>query len=329
MPAPLLRGDRSTDEVGDVGRRTPPDQGLPVDDDRPGVAGLKQEIVEAEVAVTGGPRSGSQRDVRGHVGRQEAAELLVLGRHGVGVALEEAGEQHLHHGGQEFVGIGRATVEPVQRGQLRRLPTRSVESRHFVENGRGDVRTAGRHLVALGAADDVLEQEGEPPGLGFDLGDIGGRDAGVDPGCHLTVEADLDLVGPEGETGAPALVVGRGELAHHGGRAGRAGVAGIGEGETGRVGHLAGADGFAGEALDAGARLGGAGLDQRLGQPLRRHVGRGAQQGNRAHGGTRLGAAGPVRLRPHAVAAAVGRLGGWRSARLPVPHRARPRAQTA
>ena len=102
MSAPVLGGDRSTHEVGDVGRRAPPDQGLPVDHDRPWVAGLKQEIVEAEVAVAGRARSGAQRDVSGHVGGEETAELLVLGRHGVGVALQEAGQQHLHHGGQQL-----------------------------------------------------------------------------------------------------------------------------------------------------------------------------------------------------------------------------------
>ena len=93
-----------------------------------------------------------------------------------------------------------------------------MQAGHLLEDGRGDVGTARRDLVALRAADDVLEQEREPAGLGLDLGDVGAGDPGADPGGHLAVEADLDLVGPQGQTGAPALVVGRGELAHDAGR---------------------------------------------------------------------------------------------------------------
>ncbi len=120
-----------------------------------------------------------------------------------------------------------------------------MEAGHLVEDGRRDVGTARRHLVALDAADDVLEEEREPACLRIDLGQVGEGDTGVDPGRHLTVEADLDFVGPQGEAGAPALLVGRGELAHDGGRAVRPGAlaAGIAEGEAGGVGHLAGADG--------------------------------------------------------------------------------------
>ena len=264
--------------------------------------------------MAGRPRSGAQRHVRGHVGGEEAAEVLVLGRHGVGVALQETGQQHLHHGGEEFVGLRRAAVEPVQCGQLRGLPAGGVEARHLVEDGRRQVGTARRHLVALGPPDDVLEEQGEPTGLRFDLGHVGGGDAGLDPGRHLTVEADLDLVGPQGQAGAPALVVGRGELADDGGRACRLVVAGIGEGEAGGVGHLARADGCTGEVVDPGPRPHDAGPGQRVGQPLRRDVGRRVQQGDRAHGGTRLGGSRPLRRAAQAVAAAAGRLGGWRRA---------------
>ena len=188
---------------------------------------------------------------------------------------------------------------------------------------------ACRHLVALSATDNVLEEQREPTGLRFDLGHIGGGDAGVDPRRHLTVEADLDLIGPQGQPGAPALVVGGGELADHRGGSGRAVTAGIGQGEARGVGHLAGADGFAGEVVDPDSRPHGAGLGQRVAQPFRRHVGRGVQQGDLAHGGTRLGPRGLPRCAPQAIAVAVGSVGGWRSAALRVPHRARASAQAA
>ena len=178
-----------------------------------------------------------------------------------------------------------------------------MEPGHLVEDGRRQVGTARRHLVTLGAADDVLEEEGEPTGLRFDLGHVGGGDTGLDPSRHLTVEADLDLVGPQGQAGAPALVVGRGELADDGGRARRLVVPGVGQGEAGGVGHLARADGRAGDVLDPGPRLHGSGPGQRVGQPLRRDVGRGVQQGDRAHGGTRCD--GPAR-RPVRRAAQAG-----------------------
>ena len=228
---------------------------------------------------------------------KEAADLLVLGRHGFGVALEEAGEQGLHHGDQHLVGLRRATVEPLQRGQLRRLPAGGMEAGHLVEDGRRDVGTARPHLVALDAADDVLEEEREPARLRIDLGQVGEGDTGVDPGRHLTVEADLDFVGPQGEAGAPALLVGRGELAHDGARAvAGALAAGIAESEAGGVGHLARADRPGGEVVDPAPRRHGAGLDQRVRQPPRRHVGRGAEQGDRAHGGTRLMGVAGIRL---------------------------------
>ena len=79
----------------------------------------------------------------------------------------------------------------------------------------------GRDLVALARAGDVLHEEREPSGLGLDLGGVHGRQPGADPGGDLAVEADLYLVGPQRQPGAAALVVGRGELAHHAGRARR------------------------------------------------------------------------------------------------------------
>src|SRR6185437_10016288 len=107
---------------------------------------------------------------------------------------------------------------PLEAGQLGRFPAWCVQARHLLEHrGRG-ARITGGDLVALNPAGDVLEQKGEPARLGFDFGDVGPRDAGLDAWGDLTVEADLDLVGPQGETGGAALVVGRGELAHDGGR---------------------------------------------------------------------------------------------------------------
>ena len=60
--------------------RAAPGQRLPVDDHRSRVAGLEQEVVEAEVAVAGRARSGAQREPGRDVLDEESAELLVLGR---------------------------------------------------------------------------------------------------------------------------------------------------------------------------------------------------------------------------------------------------------
>ena len=223
-----------------------------------------------------------------------------------------------------------------------------MEAGHLVEDGRRDVGTARRHLVALGAADDVLEEEREPARLRFDLGHVGEGDTGVDPGRHLTVEADLDFVGPQGEAGAPALLVGRGELAHDGaGPAGRS-LVGIAEREAGGVGHLARADGLGREVVDPAPGGTAPAWTSASVSHSGRDVGRGVEQGDRAHGGTRLMGSAGVRLAAvrraeirhasstvsdhcsgpgQAVAATVGRAGGWRRTELRVPHTARAKAQ--
>ena len=83
--------------------------------------------------------------------------------------------------------------------QLGRLPARRVEAGHLLEDGRRHVGTAGRDLVALGGAGDVLHQEREPTRLGLDLGQVDRRHPGTDPGGDLAVEADLYFVRPQGE----------------------------------------------------------------------------------------------------------------------------------
>ena len=62
----------------------------------------------------------------------------------------------------------------------------------------------------------------------------------------------------------------------------------IRQGEACGVGHLARADGLGRVVVDLCPRLEDAGLSQRIGQPLRRDVGRGVEQADRGHGGTRL-----------------------------------------
>ena len=84
-----------------------------------------------------------------------------------------------------------------------------MEPGHLLEGGRGHRRRARLDLVALHRSDDVLEQQGEPARLGLDLGDVDGGDPGADPGGDLAVEADLDLVGAQGQAGTAALVVGQ------------------------------------------------------------------------------------------------------------------------
>ena len=168
---------------------------------------------------------------------EEAADRLVLGGERVGVALEEAGEQRGHQGDEEAVGLRGGPVEPLEPRELGRLPARRVEAGHLLEHGCGDVGTAGGDLVALGGAGDVLHEEREPTRLGLHLGQVGRRQPGPDTGGDLAVEADLDFVGPQRQAGAAALIVGRGELADHAGRAGSGLVER--QGEARRVGHLA------------------------------------------------------------------------------------------
>ena len=72
-----------------------------------------------------------------------------------------------------------------RRLELGRLPARCVQSGHLLEDGRRDVGTARRDLIALDRPGDVLHHEREPSGLGFDLRQIGRRDPGADPGGHL------------------------------------------------------------------------------------------------------------------------------------------------
>ena len=137
-------------------------------------------------------------------------------------------------------------------------------------------------------------KQGEPSGLGLDLGHVGGRDAGRDAGGHLPVEANLDLVGPQGEAGAAALVVGRGELAHHARRP-RPGLV-VGEREARGVGHLARADGRRLERDHLGAVGQPARAGESAGQPLRGDVGGAAEECGRVHGKPTLlpGPAGPA-----------------------------------
>ena len=68
---------------------------------------------------------------------------------------------------------GEFAVEPAQAGQVGVLPAGRVESRHLIEHRRCRVGAARLYLVALDAADDVLEQEREPSGLRLDLGGVG------------------------------------------------------------------------------------------------------------------------------------------------------------
>ena len=240
---PILHGEAPADEVGHVGRGGPPDRRLPVDDHRPRVAGLEEQVVEAEVPVDGGARAGAQSDVRRHVLGEDVAHLPVLGRHGILVALEEARRERRHHRGQEPLALGAVAVEPFQAGQFGRLPARRVQAGHLLQHGRRRVGGAPADLVSLHSAHHVLEEQGEPPGVRFHLGHVGGRHPGLDAGGHLAVEADLNFVGTQRQTGSPALIVGRGELADHGGRAGTRTV--VGEGETCGIAHLARPDGGA------------------------------------------------------------------------------------
>jgi hypothetical protein len=118
---------------------------------------------------------------------------------------------------------------------------RLSHSGHPLEHGRRDVGRAGRDLVALARAFDVLHEEREPPRLGLDLRRVDGWQPGGDAGGDLAVEADLYLVGPQCEPGATTLLVGRRELAHDTRRTGARSV--VGEAEARRVGHLARPDG--------------------------------------------------------------------------------------
>ena len=171
--------------------------------------------------------------------------------------------------------------------QFGRLPARRVQAGHFVEDGRRDVGAARRDLIALSGAGDVLHQQGEPARVGLHLGQIDRRHPGADAGGHLAVEADLDFVGPQGQAGAAALVVSRGELAHHVGRAGSGLVEG--QGEPGRVRHLSRADRSRLEGAHRNALRQCAGLPEDAGQPLRGHVGGMAEERRHGHGRPRLG----------------------------------------
>ena len=107
MGAAVLDGEAAADEVGDVDGRAAPGERLPVDDDRPGVSGLEEEVVESEVAVSRRARSRAQAQPRREVLGEEAAHVLVLGGEGVGVALQEPGQQRGHERGEHGVGVGR------------------------------------------------------------------------------------------------------------------------------------------------------------------------------------------------------------------------------
>ena len=192
---------------------------------------------------------------------------------------------------------GEFQVEPAQRRQFGILPAGHVESRHLIEHRRCRVGAARLYLVALDAADDVLEQEREPSGVRLDLGGVHGGDAGGDATCDLAGRSDLYLVGPEREARAAALVVGGGELAHD--AAGDAeSVVGLvrarrpvgarrrlrwGErkGEPRGVGHLAGADLAHLETGDRRVGVEDSGALEGGSEPLGGDVGRTVQEGHR------------------------------------------------
>ena len=210
---------------------------------------------------------------------EDPADRPVVGRQGVLVALEEARQQRRHEHAQEAVRLGRGAVEPLQPRQVGSLPARRMQPRHLLEDGGCHVRAAGRDLVALRSADDVLEEKGEPPRRGLHLGHVGHRQARTDAGGDLAVEPDLYLVGPERQAGAAALLVGRGELAHHAARTGTRRV--VHDGEARRVGHLARADRLGLEGGHPGTTGQHARGAERVGQPPRRDVGGVAQERRR------------------------------------------------
>ena len=73
-------------------------------------------------------------------------------------------------------GVSRSSHSSAPRSA--RLPARSVQPGHLLEDGGGGAGVTGRDLIALGSAHGVLEQEREPSRLGLDLAEVGHRHPG-------------------------------------------------------------------------------------------------------------------------------------------------------
>jgi hypothetical protein len=153
--AAILCPQRAAQEVGSVGHDRGPADGLPVDHhERPRrLAAAEEHVVEPVVPVHEAERRSPILRPSIHARHEALAHLAVSRSHALAVALEEGGEQLLHHRLVEDALL----VEP-RRGPELRIPEHGrVQTGEIVDREPCPLDGAALDLVALDSGSDVLE----------------------------------------------------------------------------------------------------------------------------------------------------------------------------
>ena len=274
LAAPL-DGQCAAEEVGDVGERRAPGDGLPVHDgQRPVGAGLaEQHVVEPVVAVDQAAWT-VPLGFAGQVGveglDQSLADLAVLLGDLVAIAFDESGVQR---GDQRLV-HRRLPIEPVVGCQRLVVEQRTVHERELAQRQSRLFCGGAADLVADDRRRGVTEHEVEGTGSGVVGRVVARRDRSVQAGGDGGVEVDFTFVEAHRQPRLTAAGVGCGDLEHDRGRAGL--LVGVGQSNAITLAHLTGADPLNGEVAHRGPA-------EDVGQPVGGEVGgtfdeRGAQR---------------------------------------------------
>ena len=268
-------GQRAAEEVGDVGHRRPPGDGLPVDHgERPvGIRLPEQHVVQPVVAVHQ-PVHTARRlllgAVRVETGNKPLTHLAMRRSDLVAVTFHEPGIQLR----DERLVHRRFAVEPLRIGQSGVAEERPVQAAQLGHRQHRLFDCGAVDLVADDGGAGVPEQQVEYARFAVEPRVVAGRDRTADARRDIGVEPHLAFVQAKRQTRLPAHRIAGGDLEHN--RSGPDPAIRIGQRDAVALAHLAGADPLGAELLDR-ARADG------RGQPLHGQVLRPLQPSDRPH----------------------------------------------